>query len=441
MVARRSRVTSIRLEEFEARTSRFSYRLVDPDLEPEVVANYFGAQAPPASSARPWWWRTWIPMSSISSSPPTPPSPNWSRVLVTSTYVATGREQKMVYFLTGHGERGIGSRGPGRVRRPPGGAGAGELPGLFVALERGRRTRLRCPTTPRCWSSPGRRRPCPRPTTLPWTSTCWAATPTAPCRRENGSLIFLSEPDTPESFRTFLLQWGILLSERVHPRPGLLRAGPAPDPEPAAPEPAARGRSGPAGDRRAGRASSCSRCTCPEPPQCSRPTTNCGRSLPLGFTSLNSFLIDDPDRIEPITDAGEASDPLGPFVPALLVRSVGKVGMTLPARVNAGGSPGLGHRGLSATADFLSNTGYGRGSGANLFLNSANFLMGDYSLVSIRPPAFSYHGAQPGPQRVRLRPVRLLAVPAGNHGAAGRIRLVGTALVGFGVSRELRGVL
>ncbi len=35
-------------------------------------------------------------------------------------------------------------------------------------------------------------------------------------------------------------------------------------------------------------------------------------------------------------------------------------------------------------ADFVSNTFFNRGSGAALFLNSANFLLGDFSLVSIR---------------------------------------------------------
>ena len=41
-------------------------------------------------------------------------------------------------------------------------------------------------------------------------------------------------------------------------------------------------------------------------------------------------------------------------------------------------------------SDFLANSGYDRGGGADLFLNSANFLVGDYSLVSIRPKAASF---------------------------------------------------
>ena len=41
-------------------------------------------------------------------------------------------------------------------------------------------------------------------------------------------------------------------------------------------------------------------------------------------------------------------------------------------------------------SDFVANAYYGRGSGADLFLNSANYLMGDYSLVSIREKGFAF---------------------------------------------------
>ena len=41
-------------------------------------------------------------------------------------------------------------------------------------------------------------------------------------------------------------------------------------------------------------------------------------------------------------------------------------------------------------SDFLSNSSYNQGGGADLFLNSANFLVGDFSLVSIRPKIFAF---------------------------------------------------
>ena len=41
-------------------------------------------------------------------------------------------------------------------------------------------------------------------------------------------------------------------------------------------------------------------------------------------------------------------------------------------------------------SDFIANGNVRRGSSAALFLNSANYLMGDYSLVSIRDREFVY---------------------------------------------------
>ena len=40
-------------------------------------------------------------------------------------------------------------------------------------------------------------------------------------------------------------------------------------------------------------------------------------------------------------------------------------------------------------SDFLTNSFYGRGGGADLFLNSVNYLVGDHSLVSLRPKALT----------------------------------------------------
>ena len=40
-------------------------------------------------------------------------------------------------------------------------------------------------------------------------------------------------------------------------------------------------------------------------------------------------------------------------------------------------------------SDFVANSFYDRGSGADLFLNSVNYLVGDYSLVSLRPKALT----------------------------------------------------
>jgi ABC-type uncharacterized transport system involved in gliding motility auxiliary subunit len=41
-------------------------------------------------------------------------------------------------------------------------------------------------------------------------------------------------------------------------------------------------------------------------------------------------------------------------------------------------------------ADFVANSNIVRGGGLDMFVNSTNYLLGDYSLVSIRPKAFAF---------------------------------------------------
>ena len=104
--------------------------------------------------------------------------------------------------------------------------------------------------------------------------------------------------------------------------------------------------------------------------------------LPLGITSINSYLIGDIERTEPITDAGEDSDPAGVFFPGVYVQAVGPIGTPPPTSQ----PPDNRISGLVVfgDSDFITNSFIDRGSGAALFLNSANYLLGDFSLVSIR---------------------------------------------------------
>ena len=41
-------------------------------------------------------------------------------------------------------------------------------------------------------------------------------------------------------------------------------------------------------------------------------------------------------------------------------------------------------------SDFINNFNLNVGSGTDFFLNSANYLLGDYSLVSIRPKVYAF---------------------------------------------------
>ena len=85
---------------------------------------------------------------------------------------------------------------------------------------------------------------------------------------------------------------------------------------------------------------------------------------------------------------GENADPRARFFPAVWVEAVGKIGAPPPL-----GVPSDEQKAdivVFGDSDFLANTGYDRGGGADLFLNSANFLVGDFSLVSIRSKTFAF---------------------------------------------------
>ena len=71
------------------------------------------------------------------------------------------------------------------------------------------------------------------------------------------------------------------------------------------------------------------------------------------------------------------------------VRALGPIGAqppTDPSQVSENQVVGMVVMGDS---DFIANSFYGRGGGADLFLNSVNYLVGDFSLVSLRPKAIT----------------------------------------------------
>ena len=112
------------------------------------------------------------------------------------------------------------------------------------------------------------------------------------------------------------------------------------------------------------------------------------RPVPLAMTSPNSYLITDLERADPITDAGNDSDPRGPFSPAVFVQGIGPVGSPVPTSQPPDSE--LSWLVVFGDSDFVANSFFSRGGGADLFLNSANYLLGDFSLVSIRDKAFTF---------------------------------------------------
>ena len=399
VAGRRNRVVDT-LEEFDSRSGRFSYRIVDPDLEPGVVAAYFGAR--PVGFVGETVVVENLDTGDFDSLQPTDATfSQLEQDLVTGLYVVTGQEQKTIYFLAGHGERNIDS-------------GSGEGYGfLRQALEQenyqvrslvwsGVSTDVRVPDDAALVVVAGPTSDLPEAHAIALDLYLLGRDLSGERRRESGRMIFLAEPDTPQTWREFIVQWGVLLSE------GYIRDLDAS--VPGLPQTlalnvdfntlinfnvqvlgndetiinsafeAALGIVAPEGQQLQ---------NVFMPDATALAPVDDGSRLPLamGFTSPNSYLIEDPDRTDPIL-AGDTPDRRGPFIPAMLMRSASKVGMQVPV-------DGLADSDISliltyGDADFVANSSVGRGGGLDMFVNSTNFLVGDYSLVSIRPKAFAF---------------------------------------------------
>lgn len=401
VAARRNRVVDT-LDEFSARSGKFTYRVVDPDLEPSVVASYFGAR--PTGFVSETVVIENLTTGEFDSLQPTDIAfGQLEQDLVTSLYVATGLEQKTVYFLGGHGERNLDS-----------GGGDGYAL-LRQALEQENylaqglvwprnSTEVEVPDDAALVVVAGPTSDLPVAHALALDLYLLGRDAEGQRRRENGSMIFLAEPDTPDSWREFLIQWGIVLL------PGYIRDIDSSVPE--LPQTLALDMDFNTilnfnllvlGNNEAAMQSAFEAAfeiIAPEGQQLQDifmpdaaalsplPVTD-GARLPLALsvTSPNSYIIGDPDRTDPVTE-GENADVPGPFIPAMLMRSAAKVGMALPEEGPAETDISL----IMAfgDADFVANSNIGRGSGLDMFVNSTNYLLGDYSLVSIRPkpPAF-----------------------------------------------------
>ena len=215
VAARRNRVVDT-LEEFNARSGKFTYRVVDPDLEPSIVAAYFGAR--PTGFVSETVVIENLNTGEFDSLQPTDVAfGQLEQDLVTSLYVATGLEQKTVYFLAGHGERNVdGAGGDGYIL-------------LRQALEqenyqaRGlvwprNATEVEVPEDAALVVVAGPTSDLPNAHALALDLYLLGRDAEGNRRRESGSMIFLAEPDTPDSWRDFLVQWGIILLPGLHTR-------------------------------------------------------------------------------------------------------------------------------------------------------------------------------------------------------------------------------
>lgn len=358
------------LSEFSNRSGKFTYEFIDPEIDPEIARNY-GVRLPESIV---------IEGESGQFDIVQPTDQFYTKLeqdLYTSILVSTGREQRKVYFLTGHGERNInGSAGDGYAS-------------IREGLERDNYraanirwnpvdTDIRVPDDAALLVIAGPSGELPEAHLAALDDYLQGINADGTDRREGGRMIFLAEPDTPKSFREFLLAWGVLVEEgyildadgSVPGNPQTLRVGRY---NPEAPPEIVFPRGVPLDVS-----------FMPGVASIQPLADQSGGRLPirLASSSPNSYLIDDVNRTEPITEPAEQADPAGRFFPAIYVQAVGPVGsppLTVqPADNQISGIVVFGD------SDFISNSFVNRGSGAAMFLNSANFLLGDFSLVSIR---------------------------------------------------------
>jgi hypothetical protein len=407
-LARRSNVGET-FREFEVtRSSKFEYRFVDYTLEPELVRDYFGSIQTPFINETIVVENTNSGIIDVIQ----PSDKSYSELeqdLYSSILVVTGQEQKTVYFLGGHGERAIQNRN------------ADGYSSIQEGLESDNydvRT-LWWDTSDENISVPD----APAETCADDDQTCQPgaallviAGPTEELpqahaaelhrflgglkldgdgevveRREAGRLIFLAEPDTPQSFLGFMATWGVLLGQgyirdearSVPDLPHALQLSRLPDEllrsiGPAAPliQIAAP----------QGRFLGETRLTGTAPIIITGDPNR--ESIPLAITSDESYLIDDLGRTEPRKDAGDESDTQGPFQTIVYVQALAPVGSATPS--TRPDSNRIANMVIFGDSDFINNFNFSLGSGADFFLNSANYLLGDYSLVSIRPKAYTF---------------------------------------------------
>ena len=379
VAARRNKVLNT-LEEFDSRTSKFTYRVIDPDLKPEIVSKFFGA--------RPTGFVTeTIVVEGMDSGefdvlqPTDATFTELEQDLVTSTLVATGKEKKLIYFLSGHGERDINgplSDGYAAVRSG--------LEGDNYRVEElfwdPTKADVEVPSDAALLVIAGPTSALPESHEIALDRFLEGLRLDGTPRREHGRMIFLAEPDTPITFKQFFADWGLLISagyirDLDSSAPGLPQTISLRSFNPEAPLEITL----PKGER-------LQSVFMPGATAIGLLQDELRSGLPIAATSGNSYLIDEPDRLDPITDGSSASDQIGPFVPAVRVQSIGQIGAPVPT--SQPDPSEISDLIIFGDSDFLSNSSYNQGGGADLFLNSANFLVGDYSLVSIRPKQFSF---------------------------------------------------
>ena len=388
------------LREFEAaRPTRFHSSFIDPDVNPQRVNQYFGT----------------TPIAFVNESVVVklrdgeavdviqPRDAEYSHLeqdLVTSILLVTGQEKKSIYFLEGHGERSIaspGSDGYSNVR-----LGLEQDNYRVAGLRWGRLEEdVSVPDDAALLVIARPTEDLPEPHANVLNLFLQGKNSDGSERPSAGRMVFLADPDTPETFRQLMATWGVVIGtgyirdldgslpgnphtlrlETVNPMdlPGELVAQiprniletlleittPKGDSLDLVHMPGATAI------------------------QSFDDGTGLRQPVPLAFSSPNSYVIQETERIEPRTDPDNEPDPPGPFSPVTFVRALGPIGATPPSDMSTIEENDVATMVVMGDSDFVANSFYDRGSGKDLFLNSVNYLVGDHSLVSLRPKALT----------------------------------------------------
>ncbi len=371
MLTRQGKVETT-LSEFARRSGNFTFQFIDPQKEADLARSQgVTAYETLAVSA--------VGTDIIDLVQPT--DDVYSRLeqdLYTALLVATETQQKKVYFLSGHGERDVNRAaedGYLKIRE-----------GLEV-------DNYQVETLP--WAPVDEEVAVPDDAALLVIAGPTGELPTAHVdalnyymagrysngepRREAARVIFLAEPDTHDTFRAFLAFWGVIVTdsyirdvEGSQPNaPRTLRVGiynPQAPPEIVAPR---------------GRPLNVAFMPGAAAVEPILEETNTRLPRPIAATTASARLIDDIERVDPVDD-----DPQRVYFPAVYLDIIAPVGAAAPTARPPENE--IASMVVFGDSDFVSNRNVDRGSSAALFLNSANYLMGDFSLVSIRDREFVY---------------------------------------------------
>ena len=371
MLTRQGKVETT-LSEFARRSSNFTYQFIDPQKEADLARSQgVTAYETLAVSA--------VGTDIIDLVQPT--DEVYSRLeqdLYTALLVATETQRKKVYFLSGHGERDVTRQAED---------------GYFKIREGLEVDNYQVETLP--WAPVDEDVAVPDDAALLVIAGPTGELPTAHLdalnyymagrypdgepRREAARIIFLAEPDTHDTFRAFLAFWGVIVTnsyirdvEGSQPNaPRTLRVGiynPDAPPEIVAPR---------------GRPLNVAFMPGTAAIEPILEETNTRLPRPIAATTPSARLIDDIERVDPVDD-----DPQRVYFPAMYLDVIAPVGAAAPTSRPPDNQ--IASMVVFGDSDFVSNRNVDRGSSAALFLNSANYLMGDFSLVSIRDREFVY---------------------------------------------------